>query len=159
MSNTLQSESATFVEKVRLLLSDMETWAADNDLRTQKSDISISEEALGTYSAPMLTISNSDGTKIAEAIPIATRVLGAKGRIDLKGVYDRAIIVDLDKGGPSFTMTATVGSRTETRTSHFYRGIDEDGWYWIERPGGKGRKLTAELLLNLLSEVSDYERQ
>jgi len=106
---------------------------------------------------PSLTISDRDGNLLAEIVPIGTHILGANGRIDLRGRYDKAIVVDLNEGGPKLISTVTDGSNVTKRTKKIYRGIDQAGWYWIDRAAQpKGHVLTKELFLGLLSQVSDY---
>lgn len=48
--------------------------------------VSINEELLGAYEAPKLTI--KIGNSEAELVPIGRIILGAQGRIDLRGPYD-----------------------------------------------------------------------
>ncbi|MGZ8175674.1 MULTISPECIES: hypothetical protein [Methylobacter] len=160
MNSVIQEYPSSFLASLGTVFSSIEKWATSAGLKIVKSEISITEEACGTYSAPKLSILNSSGTELAEVIPVGASILGANGRIDIKGTYDKVIIVDLNIGGPSMTTTVTVGDHKETHTKHFYRGIDEAGWYWIEsKISGKGHKLTSELFFELLAEVSDYERQ
>jgi hypothetical protein len=96
---------------------------------------------------------------VAGLVPVGTFIIGGKGRIDLNGTIDKAIIVNLEVGGPSMTMTVTVGDHSEPpRKSFFYEGIERQGWYWIEnRRRGKANFMDKKLFRELLMEVSDYE--
>lgn len=148
-----------FLKKIEKLLEEMESWCTSAKLAFNRSTISISEEAYGTYKTEQLTISTLSGAHIADVIPVGASILGANGRVDIKGPYDQIILVDLNVGGPSITTTITVGDQKQTHSRHFYKGIDEPGWYWIEsQMNSRGHKLDRELFLNLLAEVSDYER-
>jgi len=159
MNNDKVAEIYAFVAKVEALLKDLEKWASESYLQTVRGEVDVSEETLGTYSVPSLTISDQYGNFLAEIVPIGTRILGANGRIDLRGRYDKAIVVDLNEGGPTLTTTMIDGSTDKKRTTKFYRGIDQDGWYWIDRTAQpKGHVLTKELFLGLLTQVSDYDR-
>ncbi len=76
----------------------------------------------------------------------------------MHGTIDKAIIVNLKTGGPSMTTTNTVGGRTEVQTTSFYKGIDQEGWYWIEDARrGKANFFSKDQFVELLQEVSDYE--
>jgi hypothetical protein len=158
MRTEVDQHLETFLAKVNHLLSDIEEWSRSAGLATSQEEISITEEACGTYKTRKLLIQSTTGARLAEVIPISAWVLGANGRVDLKGIFDTIILVDLDAGGPTLTSTITTGNHQETHTRHFYRGIDEPGWYWIEsKVSGRGHKLSRELFLDLLAEVSDYE--
>ena len=159
MNSVIQENPSSFLASLGTIFSSIEKWATSAGLKIVKSEISITEEACGTYSAPKLSILNSSGTELAEVIPVGAWTLGANGRIDVKGAYDKVIIIDLNVGGPTMKTTVTVGSHKETRDKPFYQGIDEAGWYWIEnKVSGKGYKLTSESFFELLAEISDYER-
>ncbi|MDO9142034.1 MAG: hypothetical protein Q7U38_17065 [Methylobacter sp.] len=160
MNSVIQEHPSSFLASLDKAFANIEQWAISAGLKVVKSKILITEERFGTYSAQKLSILNSFGTELAEVIPVGASILGANGRIDIKGAYDKVILVDLNIGGPTMTTTVTVGDHKETHARHFYRGIDEAGWYWIEsKISGKGHKLTNELFFELLAEVSDYERQ
>ncbi len=160
MNSVIQENPSSFLASLDAIFASIEKWAASAGLKVVKSKISITEERYGTYGVQKLSILNSSGTELAEVIPVGASILGANGRIDIKGAYDKVILVDLNIGGPTMATTVTVGDHKKVHTRHFYRGIDEAGWYWIEnKVSGKGHKLTSELFLELLAEVSDYERQ
>ncbi|HBG06492.1 MAG: hypothetical protein A2075_17210 [Geobacteraceae bacterium GWC2_58_44] len=116
------------------------------------------EEASGLYKANRLAIVDEGGKKIADLQPIGTYIIGGNGRIDLNGTIDKVILVNLEAGGPSMTTTITVGGQPEKRTTPFYKGVDQQGWYWIEdKRRGKANLFTKDLFVELLREVSDYE--
>lgn len=161
MTHSAHNDLRLFLEKVDKLLFEMESWCASESLVTQRSPVSILEEDFGNYQTEQLKISTSSGSHVANIVPIGASILGANGRVDMEGLYDRIILVDLNAGGPGITTTTVVdgGERTQTQMRPFYKGIDEPGWYWIEsRVSSRGHKLDRELFLDLLAEVSDYER-
>lgn len=156
MNQSTHNELQSFLGKVSQLFSEMESWCASENLAFQKIPISISEEAYGHYETEQLKITTKDGKHIADVTPIGASILGANGRIDIKGPHDKIILVDLNAGGPTATV---IEDGVSTRTRHFYKGIDTPGWYWIDnRASSRGHKIDRDLFLNLLAEVSDHER-
>jgi hypothetical protein len=147
-----------FRSSVARLLADTETWAQRQGLGVSRSQVTLNEEVYGQYEVDKLCLRDASGKKIAEIVPIAASVIGAKGRVDMVGALDHVILVDLDAGGPAITTTVEVNGQKESHTKPLYRGIQDAGWYWIEsRKLSLGRKLDEALFLDLLAEVSDYE--
>lgn len=158
MTEKAAGEVRSFVASVDRLFAEVESWIAPTRLKGTRQEIEISEEASGKYKVNKLTLVDEGGKKIVEFLPIGTFIIGGNGRIDLNGTIDKAIIVNLEAGGPSMTTTITVGAQAETRTTSFYKGIDKQGWYWIEdKRRGKANLFTKDLFVELLREVSDYE--
>jgi len=76
----------------------------------------------------------------------------------MNGIIDKAIIVNLEAGGPSVTVTLTIGDHSETSKNTFYKDIDKQGWYWIKnKKKKKANFFDKHLFIELLQEVSDYE--
>lgn len=147
-----------FLKNTDKLYDNINSWIGTHGLTALPEKIEVTEEASGKYSANKLTIQDEKKQIIASIVPIGAWVIGANGRVDLIGKFDKLIIVNLEKGGLSLSTTMTVGDHQETSTRHFYKGIKEAGWYWIEDTRlGKARLLDKDLFLELLSEVSDYE--
>ncbi len=158
MNEKVAEAVTTFVDSVNNLFSEIESWIAQSNLKGTRQETEISEEASGKYKVNKLTLTDKDGKRIAEILPVGTFIIGGNGRVDLNGTIDKAIIVSLEAGGPSMTTTTTVGGQAETRTTRFYKGIENQGWYWIEdKRRGKANLFTKELFTELLREVSDYE--
>ena len=158
MNENAAGKVSSFVDSVDRLFAEIESWIASTNLKGIQQEIEISEEASGKYKVNKLTLQDEDGKKIAEFLPVGTFIIGGNGRIDLNGTIDKAIIVNLKTGGPSMTTTTAVGDHAETRTTSFYEGINQQGWYWIEdRRRGKANFFTKDLFVELLREVSDYE--
>ena len=158
MNKNTAGEINSFVDSVNNLFTEVESWIASTPLRGIRQEIEISEEDSGMYKANMLAIVDEGGKRIADLKPIGTHIIGGNGRIDLNGTIDKVILVNLEEGGPSMTTTITVGGHPETRKIPFYKGIDQQGWYWIEdKRRGKPNLFTKDLFVELLREVSDYE--
>jgi len=158
MNKKTAGEVNSFVDSVNSLFTEIESWIASTPLRGIRQEIEILEEASGLYKANRLAIVDEGGKKIADLQPIGTYIIGGNGRIDLNGTIDKVILVNLEAGGPSMTTTITVGGQPEKRTTPFYKGVDQQGWYWIEdKRRGKANLFTKDLFVELLREVSDYE--
>ncbi|SMF96306.1 hypothetical protein SAMN02949497_3700 [Methylomagnum ishizawai] len=159
MENGIAETRDGFLHKVGQLFMDIEVWSRAAQIDPVRSGIAITEEACGTYPAEKIVLRTPQGGVIAEIVPVGAWVLGAEGRVDIKGAYDSASIVYLGQGGPKAVITKSDGQHESTRTVYFYKGIDEAGWYWIDGRLSKGYRFDQELFFDLLSEVADYERQ
>jgi len=147
----------SFRKAVEYLFTEIDSWLAASPLKTRREDMQINEEASGAYNIQKLLIEDAAGKKIAELVPVAAFVIGADGRVDLDGKYDKTIIIYAEAGGPSFTTSITHGGRTETSTISLFKGIDKKGWYWIEDNRlGRAHCLDKKLFFDLLDGVSDY---
>lgn len=157
MNANVKNKKDEFLSQIDILFESIKEWSSTANLEVSSSEININEEAFGPYNSLKLSIKNSSGKEIAQIIPIGASIIGANGRVDIKGLYDNIIIVLLNKGGPKITITTMDGDKSSTESTPFYKGIDEDGWYWIEDKRDKGHLFNAELFFELLSEISDYE--
>ena len=149
-----------FRTEVNNLYAEIKKWISETNLKCDESTIKINEKNSGEYEINKLTLSTKEeATIIAEIQPIGAWVIGANGRIDIKGVHDRIIIVHLNEGGPSLNSTTNDAlGHSETHKRNFFKGINEAGWYWIEHKlSSKGHKLTPELFFYILDDISDYE--
>lgn len=148
----------SYLREMESLYAEIERWTADSGLKTRREEASLNEEASGRYTASRLIVEDSNGRKIADLSPVAAFVIAADGRLDLNGTVDKAIIVHLQQGGPSFTTTIHNGNQTEAQTRYLYKGVDKDGWYMIDDSRrAKAHFMDKELFFELLAEVSDYE--
>ncbi len=147
-----------FLSRLEALYTDVTSWVADRTLNVSSSFVELHEETLGRYEVPCLSIQKAGGEEIGMLNPVGATVIGASGRVDLVGAVDREILVFLDKGGPTISRTIQDSGQAKTQTVPLYRGVSEDGWYWIEsRKPSRARLLDKTLFLDLLDEVSDYE--
>ncbi len=158
MTEKTADQVKAFIKSVSNFFDEVESWIASSSLKSIRQEIEISEEYSGSYKVGKLILQDESGKKIAELIPVGAFIIGGKGRIDMNGTIDKAIIVNLDAGGQSVTATITIGDHSETSKTAFYNGIDKQGWYWIENGRrGKADFLNKYLFIELLQEVSDYE--
>lgn len=158
MNEQRRMAPGTFLQSIDELYDNINSWIKSYGLTILPEKIEITEEASGTYSANKITIQDERKETLASIIPVGACVIGANGRVDLIGKFDKVIIVNLEKGGPTISSKLTEGNHQENSTRQFYKGIKKTGWYWIEdKRRGKALLLDKDLFLELLSEVSDYE--
>jgi uncharacterized protein YodC (DUF2158 family) len=154
MKENTPNEIKRFKASLESLFKDIERWIVEFGLIVLKEEIKITEEASGEYCVEKLIIKKNDGF-LAEVVPIGAWILGANGRVDIVGNEDRIILVDLNEGGPS--MSISDGETEQRHVRKFFKGIDEAGWYWIDRSTSHGYKITKDVFINLLSEASGYD--
>lgn len=117
-----QARRAWWVEHVVSLFDDMTRWAEalrDEGIvdEIHRSEISISEDMLGSYAAPRLVVSLR--RRETRFTPVGTLLLGAVGRIDVSG-----------SGGSARLILAV----PEGMDPSAYRNASR--WYVSERPAG-----------------------
>ncbi|NLX14938.1 MAG: hypothetical protein GXY44_14990 [Phycisphaerales bacterium] len=71
----------TWCGLVAELMREIKTWAGEEGWLVQERQKQITEEHLGTYSVPELTIKTPGGYVVAE--PVGRNIVGADGRIDI----------------------------------------------------------------------------
>ncbi len=145
-----------YIKRLEDLYGQVKEWLAGRPFRFIDKNIDVTEMVPGVYSAPALEIRSDKDTLIATLEPVGAWIIGALGRVDLKGKYETASLLYLAEGGPHITITI---AGEEGHPAPFFRGVEHAGWYWIESGRlGRARSLNAELFFDLLSEISDYEQ-
>jgi hypothetical protein len=126
-------------------------------MKMREKNVSVVELMSGEYQAPALEIYSNAGARLAELEPIGTWILGALGRVDLKGVNDTEGFLYFAEGDPHLAVTI---ASEEEHPAPVFRNIEHAGWYWIENVRlGRARRLDSEIFVDLLLEVSDYGRE
>ena len=148
-----------YLNALKRIFSDIEKWAKESGLKIKKEKFSITEEQIGPYDVPCLRLLDKSNKEIAVLRPVGAFIIGASGRFDMEGRLDKETIILMGKGGPVFeTKISQGGNILEKSKTHLFRGIDKDGWYWIEsKKLGRARLFDRELFLDLIREISDYE--
>ena len=145
-----------YVQRLRDLYAQVRIWLADQPVVLTEKSGEITEMLPGQYQVPTLEISSQTGAPIAVLQPVGSWIIGALGRIDLNGTNDTAVLLYLFTDGGQWKVTI---AGEEERATPFFRGVDRPGWYWVENVRlGRARSVDKELFLDLLVEVSDYER-
>ncbi|MDB5073283.1 MAG: hypothetical protein JWM87_4394 [Candidatus Eremiobacteraeota bacterium] len=144
-----------FLGRLSELLSDLRTWAAaDPRLTAALREFAI-DDPFGHYTAPGLEITIT-GERLASVVPVAAVVIGAEGRVDVKGPIDQAAMLYLS--GPGRTETTIEGVSAFRRD--LFAGFEAAGWYWMLdsfTPHRAVRRIDADAFRDIVLSVSDYE--
>ena len=91
-----------WLDAVEGLLRDIRSWLAEDQreklVKIHPSKIKITEENLGTYTAPSLVLTAAG--KTVKVNPIGSTIIGADGRVDMEsanGIFMFLYIADQDK--------------------------------------------------------------
>lgn len=157
MNRSVEDTLCDYRQNISTLFESVKNWIEDLPLSTKEESIELIEELGGRYSINKLALFNKNNALLAELVPAGAWVIGAKGRVDLIGKYEREILVYLE-ASPSLRVSCSTPESTEKLTHSLYKGIEREDWYWIESKRlMKARAVSQELFLDLLAEVSDYE--
>lgn len=153
MTVTMDENALSFQHSVDQLYQEMIGWCDSLKIEHDIQKIQIIDGDIGEYEIDSLKLKDQNQT-IAEFKPVGCRIIGAEGRMDLYGMFDREILVYLKYPGTSFSNDINGG---QFRSS-LYSNVKQTGWYWIESHiQRKALLITKETFLDLLNMVSDYE--
>ncbi|PMS16893.1 hypothetical protein C0Z18_22405 [Trinickia dabaoshanensis] len=157
-----------FEEKVRLyrdrvaaFMMQAHGWCTARGLVVEEVTTELLEEALPKYEANSLHILTPDRQPLAELLPTGSAIIGALGRIDLRGTLARHAFLFQTGKGPrvSLSDTSADGKTSSDTPRPIISGIEGDGWYWYEAFIRRAKQVDENLFLDLLTDVSDYEFQ
>ncbi|MBU9508494.1 hypothetical protein KTE56_18905 [Burkholderia multivorans] len=157
-----------FEEKVRLyrdrvaeFMGQAQGWCTARGLAIEEIATELFEEALPKYQATSLRILTPDRQPLAELLPTGSAIIGALGRIDLRGTLARHAFLFQTGRGPMISISATTadGKTSSDTPKPMISGIDGHGWYWYEASVRQAKRVDESLFLDLLTDVSDYEFQ
>ncbi|MEK8016133.1 MAG: hypothetical protein VSS75_004635 [Candidatus Parabeggiatoa sp.] len=155
--NTLNEQHTNDPKKVQLyldrvsdLFSQIKTWFK-GELEIATDVIQVGEP-LGTYEAPSLIIREKGKEDIlANITPKGAGVILTEGMLEMKGWLDRIHLDYMNKGGPQVTLVPG-------KIQPVFKGINQEGWYWIVDPVTKTTRFADKaLLLEMITWVSDHE--
>ena len=81
MPHSNSDELRRWTEAVRTLMGQAEEWAKKQGWRAVAQPIQLTEEGLGSYEVPLLTIETPSGKIVLE--PVAMRASPGEGRVDV----------------------------------------------------------------------------
>ncbi len=158
MSTTAEVVVDEYRRHLEELYEQVRKWLDEAGLVCEEQNMSIHEERSGQYQAPELRILN--GNKLlVELIPIGADIIGAEGRVDLRGHLDTRPILYLLPDGPVLHTSISIGSEEvlEKQNRPLFKGIDHEGWYALaDRDPKSVRTLDREIFFALLKQVADY---
>ncbi len=144
-----------YLERINEFFAQVKTWLTD-DLAKVPIPRHISDET-GEYDAFGMAIVKKDiqepDDTVADLLPQGCSVLLAEGMIELDGPYGSESVVYLEQ---SKIMLLPRNGKTRP----MFKGVDHDGWYWLEDPRrSRMLPMDSELLFELLEMVSGYESE
>ncbi len=159
MDQQAQQIVDNYLESVRDLFADIESWLQGTKLSVVREETDISEGRSGTYQGPYLRLNDEKGRQVAAVRPKGAWIIAAKGRVDVEGRWETQNIVYLESPGPqAVARFVENGEDIETTFTPIFRDVTEPGWYWIEdKTRGRAHQMDRELFLDLVRVVSDYE--
>ena len=157
--NVVSQEHKVDVFKARLesLYSLVRRFANENRLELRENNINKSEEHLGTYTVPGLTVTDGDNA-ILELRPFGINIIAAEGRVDAVGTNTTQKLVYMSAGGP--VMRTRISSdlhEGEEIERRLYPDVVQEGWYWVhDRPTRRTTRIDDGTLTDLFQAVSGY---
>jgi hypothetical protein len=146
-----------YVQRVKTFLNEATGWCKDQDLTVKNDVVTLREELIAEYEAPSLYISKDD-VLLAKILPVGSKIIGARGRVDLIGrVARHALLFQVGNRPTSSTQTAVGRKTINSSSAPKLSKVEEDGWYWIEARIRRPKRVEESLFLDLLTDVSDYE--
>jgi hypothetical protein len=128
-----------FLDRVNQLFDDINVWIKEENLYLEQQRIEITEEIIGTYTAPKLSIHTASQQKLVEIIPIYAFSIVAEGLMDIRGQLGKEYIAYL---------------RPSEQTIYH---IGNDNWYWIENMShSRVYVMNKSRLFEIITLVSDY---
>lgn len=149
-----QQQQQLYLQRVSQFYTQVQNWLQDDfDFAQTYSEVT---DNTGQYVVPVLSIFKKDLPKlegaVADLFPRGASVFMAEGLIEIVGVFDKESV--------TYMLTTSV-PKVMDRTGREYplfKGIEQEGWYWIEDSRrNRAHLLDKNLCLELLGVVSGYE--
>jgi len=90
----------SWITDLRELMAQIRAWlkdaVAERLLEVREHEVSLTEDGLGTYTVPALTIS-APRSRLIQIVPKARLIVGAEGRVDLESGPNRAKLIHVGK--------------------------------------------------------------
>lgn len=162
MSTTVDASVDEYRRHLGELYEQIRDWLREAGFACEEVRVAVHEERSGQYDAPGLIVRRLDGEELAELAPIGADILGAEGRVDLRGALDSRPILYLLTVGPTLptSRSTSSGDKLEEHARPLFRGIDHEGWYTLADEEPKSvRALYRETFLDLLKKVADDDER
>jgi len=145
-----KSKQQIYLQRANQLYSNIRIWLQDEPLILENGNMAV-QSALGHYQAVRLSMKTENGETLANLFSKGTSVLLGEGLIEMEGAVGTESIIYMLKDG--LIITDRYG-----KDRLMYKGINEDGWYWIEDSyRNKAHLMNKILIKELITLVSDYE--
>lgn len=135
-------------EFTRLLRALGHTVEVDSSSTTNQEGLS------GSYQTTRYDI-EVDGDLELTLLPYGIWLVGAHGRIDVKGPSGTEKLIYLKPGGPAVRVEVSSGGRDlESHTHSTFQNVDEEGWCWYDDSSYRRvAKLNKEVVEAILERV------
>jgi len=145
-----------YLKRVEHLYRPIKQWLTEEQLLFVPNKMDTIEQ-LATYKTTQLSIKTQTGKTLGKIKPKGSRVILGEGLIEIEGWLGKESLVYMIKNGLKITKPDRHNS-DKLITVPMYKGIDIDGWYWIEDSRrNRAHLLDKSLFLELITFVSDYE--
>lgn len=153
-----EQEKKTWLAQLAKLHTQVTTWLTpyitNHGVRIGREMVPLVEENIGSYQAPMMTI--SIGNNQVKLEPIGTLLIGARGRVDMEGPKGvaRLVIVPKESSGPR--VRVEVMSQGQVPSPKDEQPVSE--WVWklaSSPPRITYTELTEESFLDALMGVAN----
>jgi hypothetical protein len=153
-------ERDEWLSHLKELYDQIESFLAEyietGEIKPSYSDIRMNEENIGSYTARQMIL--KIGRQEITLTPIGTRLLGAKGRVDVEGPAGRTrfLLVNSEASRPTFKVTVSIGGKPEPPAAE--AAPKEIKWAWkiaTSPPTIRYVELTPESLFQALMEVAN----
>lgn len=126
----------------------------DHSVELKVTPITKREEPSGSYKTARYDIVVDDDLKLS-LLPYGIWLIGAHGRIDIKGPSGTEKLIYLTPGGPALRVERSSGDRKiESHTHSTFQNVDEEGWYWYDDSSYRRvAKLSREVVEAILERV------
>ncbi len=135
----------------------LQPYVEKGEIKTAYRDATLTEEDIGTYPVKELTI--TIGRSHVQLQPVGTRIIGAKGRVDMIGPRGRVQFLLVDKKANStndlIRVTVTIGDKpSQTPPAQRSNEPVEFVWKFLTTPPQRQLlELNKDLFLQLLMEI------
>ncbi|MCP4698118.1 MAG: hypothetical protein GY862_14885 [Gammaproteobacteria bacterium] len=142
-----------YLEQLNAFFEEVKTWLPE-ELETAKMPHEVRDKT-GEYKAPGMAILKKgvpepDDAVVANLLPQGCSLLWGEGLIKLHGLFNEESIV--------YVLVDRLMTARSGKLRPRFKGLNSDGWYWVEDPRrSRVLPLNGELLIELLGLTSDYE--
>jgi len=129
----IQHEIDWYNDQISQLEEMIRTWLIQDGSRPEvlNEATSLSEELSGEYQTHRAIFRLSDGLAFSLE-PHGIWIVGARGRVEIKGPAGEESLVYLFAGGPGLSVSESVGDDVHASGYWSDFGQKEEGWHWLD---------------------------
>jgi hypothetical protein len=146
-----------YLKRVDAFLAQVREWCSTRPLVLTEFLIEKGELAMPDYVVPGLRIATLDGKKLGELWPTGALTLTGAGQIRMKVCIDSHLLSFQTDPRPIVDGKRQSVGRDGPYELQVRRGVDGDGWYWLENRALKLKPVNEARFFELLSDGAPYE--